>query len=217
MNTNDLEQRFMRALGEAGAERSGEALFDELLTRHGEAHRRYHTILHVDDACLGYLDWYRGSARHPERVELALWFHDAVYDPRASDNERQSAQLARARLAELGLPHAVVDDIEAHVLATARHSHGLPDTDLVVDLDLSILGAPARRFERFEQEIREEYAHVPDLAFANGRRAVLSGFLARPEIYRVPALREELEQRARRNLERRVYELAELASVNARR
>ena len=216
MNTNDLEQRFMRALGEAGAERAGEALFDELLARYGEAHRRCHTILHVE-ACLGYLAWYRDSARHPERVELALWFHDAVYDPRASDNERQSAQLARARLAELGLPQAVVDDIEVHVLATARHSHGLPDTDLVVDLDLSILGAPARRFERFEQEIREEYAHVPDLAFANGRRAVLSGFLARPEIYRVPALREELEQRARRNLERRVYELAELASVNARR
>ena len=156
MNTNDLEQSFMRALGEAGAERSGEALFDELLTRHGEAHRRYHTILHVDDACLGYLDWYRGSAGHPERVELALWFHDAVYDPRASDNERQSAQLARARLAELGLPHAVVDDIEAHVLATARHSHGLPDTDLVVDLDLRDRAERGGRnlFDEIEEGIR---------------------------------------------------------------
>ena len=208
VNVNDLRARFLRALGDAGVQRSGAALFEELLARYGEVQRRYHTIAHVD-ACLGFLDWYRGSAQHPERVELALWFHDAVYDPHASDNEHQSAHLAHVRLGELGLPALAIDEIEAHVLATGTHHGEGKDTLLMLDLDLSVLGAPPRAFARFEQEIREEYAHVSDVAFAAGRRAVLSGFLARAEIYRTPALREELEGRARVNLERRVHELAE--------
>jgi predicted metal-dependent HD superfamily phosphohydrolase len=208
VNLNDLRARFLRALSEAGVQRAGGALFDELLARYGESHRRYHTIVHVD-ACLGFFDWYRGLAAHPERIELALWFHDAVYDPHASDNERQSASLARARLGALGLCRAALEDIETHVLATERHSGGTPDTDLFVDLDLSILGASARAFARFEQEIREEYAYVPNRAFAIGRCAVLNGFLARPTIYRVRAVREELEARARLNLERRILELAQ--------
>jgi predicted metal-dependent HD superfamily phosphohydrolase len=205
-NLNELRARFLRALSEACARSSGGALFEELLARYAEAHRRYHTIAHVD-ACLSFLDWYRGSAQHPERVELALWFHDAVYDPGASNNEQQSAILARARLARLGLPREALEDIETHVLATQHHRGSLPDTKLVIDLDLGILGAPAPTFARFEREIREEYRHVPQHEFAIARRATLSGFLARPEIYCVPALRDELETRARLNLGQRILEL----------
>ena len=207
VNVNDLRRRFLGALSEAGAQRSGSGLFEELLARYGEGHRHYHTIAHVD-ACLGFLDWYRGLAQQPARVELALWFHDAVYELHAGDNEQRSADLAQARLGELGLPRLAIEDIARHVLATERHTGGSPDANLLVDLDLSVLGAPARTFQSFEREIRAEYAHVPELAFAVGRRAVLHGFLARPEIYRVPALREELEARARLNLTRRIVELA---------
>lgn len=211
VNVNDLRQRFLSALSEAGARRSGAELFGELLARYGEAQRKYHDIAHVD-ACLGFFDWYRGLAQQPARVELALWFHDAIYDLGSSDNERRSADLARVRLGELGLPLSAIEDIATHVLATQRHAGGSPDTNLLVDLDLSIFGAPPRTFQRFELAIRAEYAHASDLAFAVGRRAVLIDFLARPEIYRVPALREELEVRARRNLAQRSVELAEQAS-----
>jgi len=206
VNVNDLRARFSQALSEAGVQRSGTALFQELLARYGEAHRHYHTIAHVD-ACLGFFDWYRGLALHPERVELALWFHDAVYDPRASDNESRSAELARASLDELGAPAAVRDEVAAHVLATRGHQGDQPDTKLLLDLDLSVLGARPLGFAQFEQQIREEYAHVSDEVFAAGRCAVLSGFAARSEIYATPALREELEFRARQNLQQRMREL----------
>jgi len=211
VNVNDLRARLLRALSDAGVQRSGAALFDELLARYTEAQRRYHTIEHID-SCLGWLDWYRGLAQHPERVELALWFHDAIYDPRANDNERQSAALARSHLEELGAPPAVVHDVEAHVLATERHQSEEPDATLLLDLDLSVLGARAPNYARFEQQIREEYGHVPEVEFAKGRIVVLRGFLGRPEIYRTPALREELETRARANLERRVVELTRYAA-----
>jgi predicted metal-dependent HD superfamily phosphohydrolase len=204
---HELHDRFLRALSEAGGQRAERGLFGELVTRYGEAHRHYHTLAHLD-ACLGLLDRFRGSAQHPERVELALWFHDAVYDPTASDNERQSALLARSRLAAVGLPQEALEDIEAHVLATQHHRGSLPDSELAIDLDLGILGASTPEFSYFERAIRKEYAHVPDREFALGRGALLQGLLTRPEIYRVGALREELEVRARANLERRMLELA---------
>lgn len=211
VNLNDLRARFLRALSEASVSRSGASLFEELLARHGEAHRRYHTIVHVD-ACLGDFDWYRGSAQRPECVELALWFHDAVYDPSAHDNEARSARLARVRLHELGVARTIIDEIERHVLATRDHSGDHPDTKLVLDLDLGILGAPAHTFAQFEREIRAEYAHVAEVAFAAGRRDLLRGFLTRSEIYATMAVREELETRARENLERRIAELMEFES-----
>jgi len=88
------------------------------------------------------------------------------------------------------------------VLATRDHSGDHPDTKR--DLDLGILGAPAHTFVQFEREIRAEYAHVADVAFAAGRRDLLRGFLTRSEIHATPVAREELETRARENLERRI-------------
>src|SRR3954469_13468337 len=116
----DLRLRFARASCAAGAastETAIDALFDALVARYGEPQRHYHTLAHID-ACLGWLDWYRGSAKRPECVELALWFHDAVYDPRASDNERQSAELASEALHHLRVPSPTIAVIQAQIEAT---------------------------------------------------------------------------------------------------
>lgn len=206
-NLNDLRARFERALVAAGATRPGDVVFDELVSRYRESHRHYHTLVHVD-ACLVWLDWFSGSARHPGEVELALWFHDAVYDPRARDNERLSADLVHELLAAVGVPGPALDRIAAHVLATEHHVASGGDASLLADLDLTILGAPVRDFDRFEGEIRREYAHVGESEYVFGRRGVLEGFLSKPEIYSVPKIREELETRARTNLTRRIAELS---------
>lgn len=205
--STELPSRFARALDEVGATLPADALFGELLSRYVEPHRHYHTLAHID-ACLVWLDWFSASARHPAEVELALWFHDAVYDPRAGDNERRSADLARERLSAAGVTGAIVDRIVAHVLATEHHAAAGGDAALVVDLDLTILGAAARDFDRFETMIRREYGHVGEPEYVLGRRRVLEGFLSKDEIYVVPKIREEFEIRARANLSRRVAELS---------
>lgn len=212
--TERLRSRFEAALATAGASSPTEAterVFAELLERHAEAHRRYHTMEHVG-ACLGWLDWYAAHAQRPAEVSLALFFHDAIYDPEASDNEARSAALAREKLAELGVEAESIERIAAHILATKAHGAAEGDTQLVVDLDLTILGARRPVYDDFERRIREEYAHVPEALFRDGRRAVLEAFLSRAPIYRTPPLAEELEKRARANLERRVRELATLVS-----
>ena len=203
----DLRARFERALVAAGAQRAGPAVFDELLRRYCEPHRHYHTIEHID-ACLVWLDWYRGVAERPELVELALWFHDAVYDNAANDNEARSAALARERLAALGVHASAIASVTECVEATQRHSATRGDCALLVDLDLTILGAAPSVYARFETQIRAEYAHVPERAFAPGRTHVLRGFLARPRIFQTTGLQEQLEWPARGNLKLRIEQLA---------
>lgn len=179
------------------AEGDGAAVFKDLVRRYSEPHRAYHTLDHIDH-CLDELEPVRATAGDPDAVELALWFHDAVYRPRATDNEKRSADLVRlisARAAEL-------------VLAT-RHAAPPedPDAEFVVDVDLAILGQPADRFNRYEAEIRREYAWVPGFLFRRKRAAVLRAFLERPSIFRTPWFRNRYETAARVNLERSLARL----------
>jgi len=207
-NVEESRARFDRAAITAGATRSTGAIFEDLVARYRESHRCYHTLTHID-ACLAWLDWFCGSAERPEEVELALWFHDAVYTLGDDGNERRSARLAREHLGALGVGDAVIDRITQHIEATTKHVASGADSTLVVDLDLSILGARPHDFDQFERQIRREYAHVADAVYRAARRCVLQDFLSRPQIYRVAPIRAELEASARLNLARRIAELGD--------
>ncbi len=199
-------RRFERAVRAAGGHGSVSEAFDDLVARHREPHRHYHTLEHVV-ACLSWLDRFADLAEHAEEVELALWFHDAVYDPRAQDNERRSGELAAAALVGLGARPAAVAHVARHIAATEQHLATGADSMLAVDIDLAILGAPPPDFDRFESQIQAEYAHVPPALFRAGRCRVLQRFLDRPCIYQVSAVRQLLEPQARSNLARRALEL----------
>ena len=176
-----------------------------LRARH--AGRAYHGWAHVE-ALLGLLGEAAGAVRDPAAVRLAILFHDAVYDPRRTDNERSSAALLRARMAGRVAP-ARLDAAEAMVLATERHElpDGLPDAVAsdarhFLDMDLAILGAPEDAFDAYDRAIRAEYAHVPEATFRAGRAAVLRGLRARAPIFLTPLFRARFEAPARRNLDR---------------
>lgn len=202
-----LRRRFLSALQLAGAEAGGDVLFDEIVARYSEPHRHYHTLRHVA-ACLRTLDDLSLLCEHPAEVELALWFHDAIYDPNRSDNESASAELARSGLAKLKVPAACIDRVASAVVATADHVPRTRDEAVVSDVDLAILGTRESDFDQFERQIAREFSHVPAPLFRQGRQRVLNEFLSRTAIYRVPKINSLLEQNARRNLERRIDELA---------
>jgi predicted metal-dependent HD superfamily phosphohydrolase len=173
---------------------------EQLLARYAEPHRRYHSQQHLHE-CLAHLVPALHLAEHPGEVEIALWFHDAIYELKAQDNEAQSAQWAARSLVAAGLSSDVCERAEALVMAT-RHAALPPsgDAQLLVDVDLAILGAAPERFAEYERQIREEYAWVPGWIFRRKRRAVLRQFLARDPIYATAHFRERLEAAARRNL-----------------
>lgn len=182
----------------------GAVLRDQLLARYAEPHRAYHTQQHLRE-CLELFDANLELAEFPAEVELALWFHDAIYDVRASDNEARSADWAASALSSADASPASIVRVNALILAT-RHT-SVPtgnDERLLVDIDLSILGAPTERFGEYDAQIRQEYRHVPGLIYRFKRKAILRSFLERPRIYSTDALHERFEQRARANLARAI-------------
>ena len=195
-----LARSFERAWHGIGAEASGAALFDELLAAYAEPHRRYHTLQHLVE-CLQGFETVRALAQRPAEVELALWFHDAVYALQRGDNEAQSADWARRALSAAAVPAPAIQRVQELVMVT-RH-RGLPepgDQQLLVDIDLSILGASGARFSEYERQIRDEYGFVPDELFRHKRREILSAFLDRPRLYGSAHFHQALEARARENL-----------------
>lgn len=178
-----------------------------LIAAFNEPHRKYHTEQHLAE-CLGLFSKHLGLAVEPAEVEVALWFHDAIYNVKAIDNEAKSAEWAVHELQQAEVVPERIARVKDHILAT-RHS-ALPqgqDPMLLVDIDLSILGADRARFEEYERRVREEYEWVPDFIFNRKRREVLAEFVSRNTIYNTPELRESLEGQARANL---TYSLQQL-------
>ncbi|MCC2677150.1 MAG: hypothetical protein K0R58_4097, partial [Ramlibacter sp.] len=161
----------------------------------------YHTLQHLRE-CLAHFEAASSLAPRPAEVEAALWFHDAVYDPKARDNEQRSADWAARSLLAADCEAGVAERVRALVLATDGHAASDdPDTQLLLDVDLAILGAAPARFAEYERQVRAEYAHVPEAEFRARRAEVLAAFLARPRIYLTPAFHDALEERARGNLQ----------------
>ena len=175
-------------------------LYDQLMARYGEPHRKYHTARHLEE-CFQKLD--EVGTERPAEVELALWFHDAVYDTRRQDNEQKSADWARASALQAGVAREAAERVH-ELIMTTRHE-AIPsgaDAELLIDVDLSILGAAPERFDEYERQIREEYGWVPAFVFRRKRAEILEGFLARPSIFSTVHFRSRYERQARDNLAR---------------
>lgn len=188
-----------------------------LLGRWSEPHRRYHTIEHLHEVLVA-LDELAGAGEVDVRGALLArtvgWFHDVHYDPRATagSNEHRSATIARDHLHVLGVDDRLVDEVEAGVLMTVTHEipSRTPHTAMLEafhDADLWILSAPPERYAAYRAQVREEYAHVPDDAFGQGRLAILSGFAERERLYRTQHAHDRWTERARGNV---VTELKDL-------
>ncbi|MGR6916976.1 HD domain-containing protein [[Actinomadura] parvosata] len=195
----------------AGGSAAALALGAELVARWAEPHRRYHTRTHLA-AVLAAIDDLADEAADLAAVRLAAWFHDAVYDGRPGRDEERSAQLAQARLPACGVPAERVAEVARLVRLTAAHDTLRPgdrNGAVLCDADLAILAAlpsgdgmsaTALTYDDYARAIRQEYAHVPDAAFAQGRSAVLRRLLATPALYRTPRARALWEERARANM-----------------
>jgi predicted metal-dependent HD superfamily phosphohydrolase len=186
--------------------------FTILMKLYGEPHRAYHTMAHIS-WCLDLLreafpegsrpDWY-------DRMELALWFHDCVYDPHRKDNEERSARVMIGCSAMLGFPPKLADEAAKDVEATTHTEwwveRELP-TQWVLDIDLASLGFAPEVFDKNSVQIREEFSFVPEAVFMAGRKTILQGFLGRPRIYLTNECYEKFEFVARANLKRAIAAL----------
>jgi len=206
----------------AGTGRDSLAVLDALLERHRQPHRRYHGVHHV----VWVLRHVHALAAEHRPADLgaivaAACFHDAVYDPRRSDNETASADLAHRELRSLCWSSDRCAAVGTMILATAGHvppddggelvdvgpAAGDADVAILLDADLAVLGADAAGYQAYVTGLRTEYAHVDDDGWRAGRGAVVRGLLARQPMFHTRAGREWWDARARANL------AAELATL----
>jgi predicted metal-dependent HD superfamily phosphohydrolase len=206
-----LRSRFQKLWKRLGATGDGDETFTRLMVAYAEPHRAYHTAEHIAD-CLKQLDAAPGSSADRDLVEGAIWFHDVVYNPRAGDNEAESAAWAALALSGAGVPLPSIDAIGRLILLT-RHTEPPrdPSGSLLCDIDLSILGRSVEEFDQFERRIRTEYDWVPEPEYRQGRARVLSRFLARVPLYQTPYFHRRFEEAARNNLIRLIARLGDTA------
>ncbi|HET6972890.1 MAG TPA: hypothetical protein VFH96_02635 [Pyrinomonadaceae bacterium] len=200
-------EHWQSAWRELGASSASEELYHQLVACYSEPHRKYHTIQHLNE-CLTYLESARALADHADEVELALWFHDAIYDTSKKDNEQRSAEWARESVLAAGVSSEKADRIYELIMATMHKAVPVGrDAELLVDIDLGILGAGVDRFDAYEIQVREEYSWVPESLYRAARTKVLEQFVSREWVYSTELFRNKYETRARENITRSLARL----------
>ncbi|AGS70298.1 hypothetical protein [Streptomyces collinus] len=199
-----LRLRFARALEGARAPGDGPdptPYADNLLARWQEPQRHYHTLTHLT-AVLDHVDVLADSAADPDVVQLAAWFHDAVYLPDRSENEERSAHLAERALPEAGVPAAKTAEVARLVRLTVTHDPAADDRDgqVLCDADLAVLAAPPSAYAAYTAAVREEYHFVPNDVFRTGRASILRQLLDLPSLFRTSYGQRHWEATARYNL-----------------
>jgi predicted metal-dependent HD superfamily phosphohydrolase len=203
-----MKDRWLRVWSELGVDPPSAATFDALRASYSAPDRHYHDLRHVAD-CLEKFDACRQEAERPAEIEMAIFFHDAIYDTHTADNELKSAEWARGALLEQDVAEPVARRVFDLILATAHAREPAEgDPSLLCDIDLSILGESPETFREYDRRIAAEYAWVPAEIYRQKRGEVLAGFLARPRIYRTAGFFERYEEAARRNLAERIESLA---------
>lgn len=169
-----------------------------LIIAYAEPQRAYHTLQHLEE-CLLVLDDAKatGLIAKPDLIEMALWFHDAVYDPQGSENEALSAQMAEEALGD----HPAAQEVARLILLTKSHQTGEGADDAwIIDIDLAIFAQPMERVLEYERQIRQEYGWVPEEVYVEKRAEILTAFLNREKIYLTAWARNRFEARAKENL-----------------
>lgn len=190
-----------------GASATSESLFHELVDCYSEPHRKYHTMQHLAE-CFAHLERVRAIAERPSEIALALWFHDAIYNTNRKDNEERSAAWARECVLSADLSSETAERLFGLVMATKHNA--IPsgtDAQVLIDIDLGILGADSERFDEYECQVREEYPWVPGPLYRRERRRILQEFASRPSVYCTEYFRASYEARARDNLARSLARL----------
>ena len=209
VNLSNLTELRWKSLSDALGVSADETEFTRLTSAYSEPHRAYHNLRHLSE-CIEQLDWAssEGAIKDTATVEAALWYHDVIYKPRAKDNEKKSAEWAHHYFTEVGLDKTKCDLIHSLIMAT---THGEKPTEaghqLIVDIDLSILGKDEPRFSEYEEDVRKEYKWVPQIVYKRKRRELLEYFLGLPEIYNTKLFFARYEETARENIKQSIAKL----------
>ena len=185
------------------------ALWQDIATRYSEPQRAYHSLQHIHQLFIQFKK-VKHNLYEPHIIALALYYHDVIYEPTRSDNELKSAEYAveslRSYLSAEQCQHiyALIMMTATHQIDTLAHEDKISDAAYLLDMDLSILGAPWSEYDQYAQAVRQEYVHVAKENYRVGRIAVLEKLLAHSSLYLTAYYHKRLEKQARKNIKREI-------------
>lgn len=189
-----------------GDEQQTAACWNELETAYSLPERHYHNLEHIRHMLI-LLDEVKAGCADLQALQLAVFYHDIIYDVQRNDNEAESAAIAGKRLAGLGFKR--VGKVTALILSTQKHEAAADqDTNYLLDIDLSILGAHEAAYKRYAEQVREEYRIYPDEVYNPGRIRVLQHFLDAAPIFKTDYFYQQLEAQARKNINKEIAQLS---------
>ncbi len=200
MDYNNIDIKRWNTLLKRLCNKESDEIYNNLIIKYSEKHRKYHNLNHIE-YCLSHFDRVKHLLENEDLVEIAIWYHDIIYETSSKTNEEDSAILANDDLTGLGLKDSYVDKVYEMIIAT-KHDVVVSDKDTkyLIDIDLAILGADKEVFLEYEKNIRKEYKWVPFFMYKKKRFEVLSSFLDKKFIYNTDSFREKFELKARANL-----------------
>ncbi len=185
-----------------GAQDTSTEIHQRLINGYNEPQRRYHTFAHIKH-CLSMFDQCKSLTSNPDALEIAIWFHDAIFVPGNSDNEALSSDFYR-ELSAGAHTEEFRELAGTLIMATLHEGRSMENSDAryMVDIDLSSFGLPWENFLADSRLLREEHAEFSDADYYRKQAAFRTCLLGQPHFYQTDFFRRHYEQQARENLEK---------------
>jgi predicted metal-dependent HD superfamily phosphohydrolase len=168
--------------------------------------RFYHNLLHLENMIQQLAEIAENNDMDMDSLLFAIYFHDIIYDVQKNDNEYNSSLYFEEMLINTHFNN--IEKVKTLILKTKDHKGTTNyDENILLDLDLLILGSAEEIYAKYANNIRKEYSIFSDADYKKGRKSVLEHFLALDKIYSTDYFYQKYESRARKNIEREYTQL----------
>lgn len=177
INYKSLRESWVKVAGDSSV---AEKWWQKIINYYSEPHRYYHNSSHIA-ALLSLIPQVSPNLAEDDETILiyASFFHDLIYNPQSKNNELESSILWEEFSQEMSMENKIFQVVKDTILATAQHfqkpTHNI--SELFLDLDLSILGTTAEKFQEYEDNIRLEYGFVPENIYQVERIKIMKTLL----------------------------------------
>jgi predicted metal-dependent HD superfamily phosphohydrolase len=181
--------------------------FNDVCEKYTTPQRHYHTLKHIN-SCLNLFDKIKHEFKDSLAIELALWLHDVIYNPKKDNNEEMSSLYARELLSRVGAKDTLIENV-SHLIAATKHPYPADTMEekYIIDIDLSILGTAMEEYDQYSAQIRKEYSYIPAFLYYRGRKKLLESFLSQNSVFNTEYFTHKFEHQARTNIKREISQL----------
>lgn len=177
----------------------------EIEKNYSSKSRYYHNLEHIENMIIE-LQSISTKVKNLDAIYFAIFYHDIIYKSTRSDNEYQSAVLFKERISKTSFKYInevfmQIEETKAHKLSKNN------DTNILLDLDLTVLGKSSKDYKIYCKNIRKEYKIYPNFMYKKGRKKALKSILELKSIYKTDFFIHKYEKQARQNLTEELNQL----------